>query len=178
MPITPRKATTLAFFALVLGIGYLSMHTAPVLSDERYSYHGETEWRTNFSDAQQVAAERDKPIVLYYWTTWCTYCEDYNQEAYSDPAVKSALDEFVLVAVNLDSDAPEASRLQQRYNVNYPPHHVIVTPEGEELTRIAGYASTQDFLAYLERAQQAADRPTGNRTATGNDRTVTGGVNQ
>lgn len=165
MAITPRKAATLAFIGLILGIGYLSMNAAPVLSDDSYSYHGETEWRTDFSEAQEVAAEQNKPIVIYYWTTWCTYCEDYNREAYSDPTVKSKLDEFVLVAVNLDSDAPEESRLQQRYNVNYPPHHVIITPEGEELTRIAGYAPTDDFLTYLERAQQEAEFSGGNQTA-------------
>ena len=157
MPITPRKAATLAFLALILGIGYLSMHSAPVLSDESYSYHGDTKWHTDFSEAKKVASEQDKPIVVYFWTTWCTYCEDYNRNAYSNPTVKSELDDFVLVAINLDSDATEASRLQQRYNVNYPPQHVIITPEGEELTSITGYAPTEDFLGYLERAKQKAN---------------------
>nr|WP_225741390.1 thioredoxin family protein [Halorussus halophilus] len=154
---TPRKASTLAFFALLLGIGYLSMHAAPVLSDEKYSYHGDTKWRTDFSQAEQVAEQKDKPIVVYFWTTWCTYCEDYNRNVYSDPAVQSSLDDFVLVAVNLDSDAREPSRLKQKYNVNYPPQHVIITPDGEVLTRISGYAPKQDFLAYLERAKQKSN---------------------
>lgn len=178
MPITPRKVATLAFLALVLGIGYLSMHAAPVLSDESYSYHGDTEWRTDFSEAAKVASNQDKPIVLYYWTTWCTYCEDYNREVYADSTVQSKLDEFVLVAVNLDSDAPEASRLQQRYNVNYPPQHVIITPDGEELTRISGYAPTRDFLAYLERAKQKADTDGGERTVGGGNQTTNAGENE
>jgi len=154
MPITPRKASTLAFLTLVLGIGYLSMHAAPVMSDDKYSYHGDTEWRTDFSEAKEVAAEQDRPIVVYFWTTWCTYCEDYNRKVYSDPTVQSRLDDFVLVAVNLDDDGTEASRLKQQYNVNYPPQHVIITPDGEELTRISGYAPKQDFLGYLDRADR------------------------
>jgi len=180
MPITPRKASTLAFLALVLGIGYLSMHAAPVLSDEQYSYHGDTAWRTDFSQAEELAAEQNKPIVLYFWTTWCTYCEDYNRQVYSDQTVQSHLDEFVLVAVNLDNDGPEASRLQRKYNVNYPPQHVIVTPEGEVLTRISGYAPKQDFLAYLERAKQKANADAGtgasaNSTAETNATATAGG---
>jgi thiol:disulfide interchange protein len=154
MPLTPRKASTLAFLALVLGIGYLSMHAAPVMSDEKYSYHGDTAWRTDFSEARQMAAEQDRPIVVYFWTTWCTYCEDYNRNVYSDPTVQSRLDDFVLVAVNLDSDGSEATRLKQRYNVNYPPQHVVVTPDGEVLTRISGYAPKGDFVSYLDRADR------------------------
>jgi thiol:disulfide interchange protein len=141
---------TLAFFVVLLSIGYFSMNAAPALSDENYSYHGETRWQTNMSAAQATAAAEDRPIVVYFWTTWCTYCEDYNREVYADPAVQSELDDFVKVAVNLDSDEPSASRLQRTYNVNYPPQHVIVTPDGEVLVRINGYAETSDFLSYLE----------------------------
>jgi thiol:disulfide interchange protein len=150
----PRKAMTLAFFVVLLSIGYFSMNAAPALSDENYSYHGDTRWQTNMSAAQATAAAEDKPIVVYFWTTWCTYCEDYNREVYADPAVQSELDDFVKVAVNLDSDEPSASRLQRTYNVNYPPQHVIVTPDGEVLVRISGYAETSDFLSYLETGKQ------------------------
>jgi thiol:disulfide interchange protein len=150
----PRKAMTLAFFVVLLSIGYFSMNAAPALSDENYSYHGDTRWQTNMSAAQSTAAAEDKPIVVYFWTTWCTYCEDYNREVYADPAVQSELDDFVKVAVNLDSDAPAASRLQRKYNVNYPPQHVIVRPNGEVLVRINGYAETSDFLSYLEAGKQ------------------------
>jgi len=148
---------TLAFFAMLLGIGYISMHTAPTLTDANYSYHGDTQWRTNFTEARTVAATEDRPIVVYFWTTWCTYCEDYNRDVYSDPAVQSDLDGFVKVAVNLDSDAPAATRLQRRYDVNYPPQHVIVTPEGEVLVRITGYAPTPDFRTYLADGERAYD---------------------
>jgi len=149
----PRKAMTLAFFVVLLSIGYFSMNAAPTLSDENYSYHGDTRWQTNVSAAESTAAAEDKPVIVYFWTTWCTYCEDYNREVYSDPAVQSELDDFVKVAVNLDSDAPEASRVQRKYNVNYPPQHVIIRPDGEVLVRINGYAGTSDFLSYLEAAK-------------------------
>jgi thiol:disulfide interchange protein len=153
----PRKALTIAFFVFLLGIGYLSMHSAPVLSDDSYSYHGETQWRTDFSEAEQLASEQDRPIVVYFWTTWCTYCEDYNQYVYSDSEVQAELDDFVTVAVNLDSDEGEYGRLQQQYNANYPPQHVIITPEGEQLVKISGYADREAFLEYLAEAEREYD---------------------
>ncbi|WP_458185591.1 thioredoxin family protein [Haladaptatus sp. NG-WS-4] len=151
---TPRKALTLLFLVALLGIGYSSMNAAPVLSDDSYSYHGGTQWHTNFSEARQVAQEQDKPLLVYFWTTWCTYCEDYNQKVYSDPAVRNHLDEFVLVAVNLDDNSQSAARLKQRYNANYPPQHVAVTPQGEQLVKINGYAKKDAFITYLEKAQR------------------------
>ncbi|EMA46874.1 hypothetical protein C448_05763 [Halococcus morrhuae DSM 1307] len=149
----PRKLLTFVFIALLLSIGYLSMNAAPVLSDENFSYHGDTAWRTDFSEAKEIANEQHTPIVLYFWTTWCTYCEDYNENVYPNETVQNRLDDFVKVAVNLDGD----SSLQQRYNVNFPPQHVIITPDGEELVRITGYADREDFLSYLETANKRAN---------------------
>jgi len=150
---TPRKALTVVFFVLVLGIGYYSMSAAPVLSDQNYSYHGGTEWHTDYERAAQIAADEDKPVLVYFWTTWCTYCEDYNQQVYPDPTVQSHLDEFVLVAVNLDADGESTARLKQRYGAKYPPQHVAVTADGTQLSRINGYADREDFVAFLERAR-------------------------
>lgn len=149
----PRKILTFVFIALLLSIAYLSMHAAPVLSNENFSYHGGTAWRTNFTEAKQLATEQDKPIIIYFWTTWCTYCEDYNEKVYPNATVQSHLNDFVKVAVNLDGD----SSLQQRYNVNYPPQHVIITHDGKVLVRIPGYANKGDFIAYLKAAKQRAE---------------------
>jgi thiol:disulfide interchange protein len=160
----PRKVLTLLFFVVLLGVGYYSMSAAPALSDETYSYHGDTAWRTNATDARQLAAQEDKPVLVYFWTTWCTYCEDYNQKVYSSPAVRDRLDEFVLVAVNLDDDSPEASELKRRYNANYPPQHVATTPDGRTLAKLNGYAPENDFVAFLDRAQAESENARVNRT--------------
>lgn len=150
---TPRKVLTVAFFVLVLGIGYYSMTAAPVLSDQSYSYHGGTKWHTDYDQATRQAAEEGKPVLVYFWTTWCTYCEDYNEKVYPDPAVRDRLDDFVLVAVNLDDDSPTASRLKQRYDAQYPPQHVAVTVNGTRLGRINGYTDKSGFVSFLERAE-------------------------
>jgi thiol:disulfide interchange protein len=149
---------TLLFLVGILSVGYVSMDAAPVLSDEEYSYHGGTEWRTNFSEAQSIAASEDKPILVYFWATWCTYCEEYNEKVYPDPAVRSQLDDFVLVAVNVDNDAASAARLQQEYDVNYPPQHVAITPDGEVLLKMPGYASTDAFVANLQTAKGRSEQ--------------------
>lgn len=152
-----RKVLTIVFFVTALGIGYTSMNTAPVLSDESYSYHGDTAWHTDYEQAKAIAQEENKPILVYFWTTWCTYCEDYNKNVYSKPAVQDRLDEFVLVAVNLDSDDAQASRLASEYNADYPPQLVATDPQGERLVKINGYVERQQFLSYLDKAERRMD---------------------
>jgi len=152
MSISPRKVLTITIFIAAIGIGYYSMNAAPVLSDDTHTYHGDTEWRTDIDEAQRIAAEENKPLLIYFWTTWCTYCEDYNANAYSNPNVLKQLDDFVLLAVNLEDNSQQAGQLQQRYDANYPPQHVAVTPDGEVLVEINGYAETDAFQGYLDEA--------------------------
>lgn len=149
-----RKRLTISFFALVLVIGYYSMGAAPVKSDDAYSYHGDTEWHTNVTEAKEVAADQGKPVLVYYWTTWCTYCKDYNEKVYSSQAVQNRLDEFVLLAVNLDSDQEAAVRIKNRYDADYPPQHVVITPDGQQVSKLPGYTPKDEFMTYLERSQQ------------------------
>ncbi|WP_336133908.1 thioredoxin family protein [Natronomonas amylolytica] len=149
----PRKLFTITLLILALGIGYYSMNSAPVLSDENYSYHGDTAWQTDVNESLDTAAEEEKPVLVYFWTTWCTYCEDYNNNAYTDQQIIDRLDEFVLLAVNLDDGSPAAKELQQEYNANYPPQHVAITPDGEVLVEINGYAETDAFATYLDEAR-------------------------
>ncbi|MFB6109624.1 MAG: thioredoxin family protein [Halodesulfurarchaeum sp.] len=148
-----RKVLTLGFLVLLLSVGYYSMTAAPVKSEGSYSYHGPTKWHTNVTEAMQIAESKDKPVLVYFWTTWCTYCEDYNEHVYTDPAVQSELDQFVLLAINLDSGRPAATRLVKRYNVNYPPQHVVLTPDGRVVRKLPGYAPRAEFLSYLREAQ-------------------------
>jgi thiol:disulfide interchange protein len=153
----PRKVLTLVFLVSVLGVGYLSMHSAPVQSDASRSYHGDTAWHTNVTAAQQLSERRGDPLLVYFWTTWCSYCEDYDEKVYSDPAVREALDGFVLLAVNLDADGPAIDRLKGRYEATYPPQHVAVSPSGERLLTLRGYAEREAFLSALREAQRNAD---------------------
>lgn len=152
-----RKVLTLVFFVAALGIGYTSMHTAPVLHDESYSYHGGTAWHTNYEKATSIARKQDKPVLVYFWTAWCTYCEDYNKNVYSDPVVQDRLDEFVLVAVNLDDDGGQAARLADQYNADYPPQLVATDSRGNRLVKINGYVGRDRFLSNLDRAQRRMD---------------------
>jgi thiol:disulfide interchange protein len=155
-----RKAVTLAFFAVLLGMGYYSMNTAPIIEDERSNVvrQGGVEWNTNPNATLDRAQSQDKPVLVYYWTTWCTYCEKYDTNHYRNETVRAELDDYELLAVNLDQPGPGRSILQQ-HEASFPPQHRILTPDGETAVSIEGYVERDQFLRILRRGVASTEQP-------------------
>lgn len=147
---TPRKLLTIVVLVAVLGFGYYSMNAAPVLSNHEYTYQGGLEWHEDPDEALSIADQQNKPVLVYYWTTWCTYCQTYDDEHYQDEDVRDVLDEYVLLAVNLDDPGPGVD-LAMDHGANYPPQHVIMTHEREEVSELGGYVERDRFLQELRR---------------------------
>lgn len=145
---TPRKILTIFVLVAVLGFGYYSMNAAPVLSDHDRTYQGGVEWHEDPDEALELADQQDKPVLVYYWTTWCTYCQDYEEDHYRDEQVRDAFDEYVLLAVNIDDPGP-GGELASNHGVSYPPQHVIMTADGEELSELGGFVEKDRFLEVL-----------------------------
>lgn len=148
-----RKVVTIVFFILILGVGYYSMNAAPVQSDHQFTYQGGVEWYENPDDAAATASAENKPILVYYWTTWCTYCDDYDEDHYRDPEVRDLMDDYVLLAINLDDPGP-GEPLANAHNANYPPQHVIMTPDGEPIEEIGGFVEQERFVEVLEQSRE------------------------
>lgn len=148
MPTSPQKLLTVVVLVAALGFGYYSMNAAPVLSDQDSTYQGGIEWHEDPDEAMSVAQEEDKPVLVYYWTTWCTYCQEYDENHYQDEEIRDALDEYVLLAINIDEPGPGA-KLAAEHDATYPPQHVIMSPEGEERSRIGGYVEEDRLLEEL-----------------------------
>lgn len=128
---------------------FYSATSSPVISDQRYTYLGGMEFYNSYEEGLKVAQKEDKPIFMYFWAIWCSYCKKYQTEVFPSPEVNRTLEEnFVLVAVDLDSNKKDASR----FNVQYPPHIIYLTPQGEIIGRIGGYTDKEDFLRRTEGA--------------------------
>lgn len=148
---SPQKLLTVVVLVAALGFGYYSMNAAPVLSDQDTTYQGGIEWHENPDEAMRIAQEENKPVLVYYWTTWCTYCEEYDRNHYQDEEIRDALDEYVLLAINIDEPGPGAD-LAAEHEATYPPQHVVMSPEGEEIRRLGGYVEEDRFLEELRAA--------------------------
>lgn len=146
-----KKVISIAALVVVILFVYYSINAAPLISDSNYTYISGMRWYQTYEKGLEVAAKENKPIFIYFWAIWCTYCEKLHTEVYPDPAVSKVMKEnFVLVAVDLDTNRGDADK----FGVAYPPHLLFLTPKGEIITRIPGYLPTSQLYPILSSVAQ------------------------
>lgn len=147
----PKKAITILALATALLFVYYSMNAAPLISDEKYTYIAGMKWYKNYDEGQKAAREQNKPMLVYFWTVWCKFCQTLHEEVYPDPEISRILKEdFVLVAVDLDENKVDA----RRFGVQYPPYLIFLTPEGKQIATIPGYVSREQLLPILRQIKE------------------------
>lgn len=87
-------------------------------------------WYPSLADGL-VAAEREgKPVLLDLWATWCKNCLVMDQTTLKDPAVVSALDQYVKVKVQAEHfDDPSTSALMERIDAVGLPAYAVLHPQ-------------------------------------------------
>lgn len=108
-------------------------------------------WRAGFAEARAEARATRRPIWLQFTGPWCGYCRQMERESFTRPDV-AALARRRLVPVQARPD--EDAALAQHFGINAVPATILLSPDGEILARLDGYADPGTFLALLNRAPE------------------------
>jgi thioredoxin-related protein len=142
---TKKILTIVALFAIVVFIFY-AVNATPIVSDKEWTYIGGMNWYPTYEQGAAIAQETGKPMLVYFWTIWCTYCEKMQVEVFPHPPIKKMLEEdFVLIAVDMDVNKEDANR----FNVQAPPHELFLDENSNIITRVPGYVPEDTFLELL-----------------------------
>jgi len=102
-------------------------------------------WREgDVDDAFAEAKEAKKPVLLYWGAKWCPPCNLMKQTLFKDPAFIAETANFI--PVHLDGDAKDAQNWGEKFGIAGYPTVIILTPDRQEVTRLAG-GSTASQLA-------------------------------
>lgn len=118
-------------------------------------------WHSSFEQALQEAQRLNRPLLVHFYSEWCTPCRRMDREVLRQADVQSRLGRRFVVA-RIDADMhPE---LVERFNIRGLPSDVVLTPTGEVLESSEGFRERPVFLAGLDRAVvrfdlALADRP-------------------
>lgn len=105
-------------------------------------------WLQNDVDeAFRQAKVRKQPLLVYFHTTWCSWCATMEDKVFSDEDVTYQANAFVALRLNCDRRAGQ--KLVHKYGVTSFPTVLAMTPEGEVLGRIAMFRPVPDFLRFL-----------------------------
>lgn len=65
-------------------------------------------------DPLALAREERKPVFLDFWATWCLKCKDMDRTTFKDPGVVAAMNGYIPLKIQAESDAAEGNILLKR----------------------------------------------------------------
>jgi thiol:disulfide interchange protein DsbD len=100
----------------------------------------------------EFARSNRKPAMLDYYADWCVDCLRMEKSTFADPQVVSALQDFVLVQVDVTDAGDESARaVKTRFGIYGPPAMLFFDSAGKERQdlRRYGFMSSDEFLAHV-----------------------------
>lgn len=106
-------------------------------------------WAAFDSQAFRVAVDSGQPVIVDFYADWCAPCRELDEKTFSDPRVREILEAFVRYKVDQTRASKEAVALAREFEVRGVPT-VMVYRDGEEVFRLTGFESPEEFLKRFE----------------------------
>jgi thiol:disulfide interchange protein DsbD len=108
-------------------------------------------------EVSQASAARHG-VLVDFSADWCTSCKEMERYTFTDPAVKSALANAVLLRADVTRSTADDEALLKHFGIIGPPTIAFYGPDGRERTefRVVGYLKADAFAA---RARAALSAP-------------------
>lgn len=124
-------------------------------------------WERNFDAAQKKARVAGKALMVDFWAEWCGWCHRLDQTTYVDPVVVKMSEDFVPVKV--DTEQGKGPSIAIRYGVTSLPTIAFISPGGNLVWRVDGYAGPGQFPDHMQMARETAARVIGFEAALEKD---------
>ncbi|MCH8027011.1 MAG: tetratricopeptide repeat protein [candidate division Zixibacteria bacterium] len=104
----------------------------------------------DFEKAKELAAAGDKPIIIDFYTDWCSWCKKFDKEQMTTAqAIDYFTNEVVMVKVNAEVDTV----LAREYGVIGYPTFVLTSSSGDEIDRTS-YLPIDEFIKTMSDYQK------------------------
>jgi thiol:disulfide interchange protein len=132
---------TLSFLLSVLLLAPFSNNTAA--QDDMI------EWQ-DYKIGMEKAENEDIPVLLYFYTDWCSYCKLMEENTYSDDGVIAESRSFVAIKVEAEKEAD----VSKNYDIKGYPTTYFLMPDGAVISKIVGYTEAEPFLDEMAQAMK------------------------
>ncbi|MFH0779137.1 MAG: thioredoxin family protein [Candidatus Eisenbacteria bacterium] len=96
---------------------------------------GGVEWTTDYNLALERARIERKPVMVFFYTTWCYYCKVLDARTFTDKDVIGTAERFVCVRINGEKERA----LARRYRVMAYPFIALLSRDGTGVSKVYGY---------------------------------------
>lgn len=116
---------------------------------------GSIAWRTSLDSGLAEAKKTGKPVMVYFWATWCGPCKLMVKSVYPKPSVVAESKKWVMVKLDFDKN----EKAVRKYNVAANlPQFLFLTPGGKLASKTQGYKSESALVAAMRGAYRGAKK--------------------
>jgi thiol:disulfide interchange protein DsbD len=101
----------------------------------------------------QAAQAEGKVVMLDFYADWCISCKEMEKYTFSDPGVRQALQNVVLLKADVTPNDELDQALLKNFGLVGPPSILFFDRTGQEKRnfRLVGFLSPDKFKAHLEK---------------------------
>lgn len=123
-------------------------------SDEKISKTAFKRIKTVEALDRAIAEAGGKHVMLDFYADWCVSCIEMEKLTLTDPRVREATDQMLLLQADVTANDADDKALLKRFGLFGPPGILFFDPQGQELreARVIGYQNPARFLESLRQA--------------------------
>lgn len=149
-----KRLISIALIAAFLIPGALWFLSCSREAKETEAVSEQIKWYTAYEEAMDRARDKNLPVMIDFYTDWCSWCKTLDNTTYADATVGNKAKQFV--SLKIDADGQRA--LAARYKVGAFPTILFIGPDGVEIHRVVGFRPPEDFLKEMDLALNAFGR--------------------
>jgi len=109
---------------------------------------------TDLNREVAAASAAGKPVMLDFYADWCASCKEMEKYVFTDPAVKEALANVVLLQADVTANNDDDKGLFERFGIFGPPTIAFFDAAGAESKnhRVVGYMKADKFAPHVRTA--------------------------
>lgn len=129
---------------------FLAKPAAPSSAVEQ---HKQFERITSLSELESILTKhKGEKVMVDFYADWCTACKEFEEKTFSNEAVKTQMDNFVLVKVDLTANDDKSKEISQKFGIFGPPAILFFDNEGKQIKEkmVVGFKEPAEFEKHLK----------------------------
>ncbi len=106
--------------------------------------------RNDETGALAKAKAENKPVLIDFYADWCAACVELDEKTWPDAGIKQAVGGFVLLKFDFTKQNETTKALMTKYRIQGLPTVLLLTPNGEERNRFAGFKAPAETIQWIQ----------------------------
>jgi len=110
-----------------------------------------------YTEVFQTALSKKRPIMISFYTDWCTTCPFLQEEIIKKQPIIGLLEDN-FVSYFADAELADGNKLANEYGVLAYPTVLFLNSEGEEISKYVGLPTDNDLLKFVKSAMSEEEK--------------------